>query len=880
MRQVLCNSNGALVARMPRPALEPGHVLIRVHYSLISAGTEIASLRPQPSPLADASPVEKARAYGGLAKTYLGLAARNPGKAARRVVRIAKKIVGDIVPARPAPATPLLSMGDVQWSSCAASRVENKDGALHLVTDDSAAAYQVMSQSIAVPTGMIPVVRLAGRVEEGCIAIGLLNENRDAWLGNRSYEQGQFADRLIYAPGQSAQVTLVIANAGWGKPSRLVLDQVEVAMAPPTENGLPQSELEDQGWNVGYSAAGEVIAVGDGITDLKPGDLVACGGAGKANHADFVSVPRKLVARIPEGCGMQEAATTTIGTVALQGVRRAAPTIGERICVLGLGLIGQMTVQILRANGCTVIGLDLDQRRVARAMELGMEAGHHDPDAYKLMVRDLTSGHGADRTVITAATKSDAVINLAMEVTRAKGTAVIVGDVGMNVQRSVFYRKEIDLLMSTSYGPGRYDRNYEELGCDYPFPYVRWTLNRNMQAYMEMIAQGRLRIAPLLDRVVSIDEAPQAYKSLVEDADHAPLGVLLHYPDDDRKLPEPPEATRITIRGHRNTPKGLINYALVGAGAFGISMLVPQMQKRKDRFFLRGVVSRSGLQGSNFVRANQVEVLATDIDQVLTDPDFDLMVISTRHHEHAGQVLKGLKAGKHVFVEKPLALNWEELDEVVATYRDLEAKPLLLAGFNRRFSPALRKLGEVLAGRRSPLIINYRLNGGYIPPESWVQNEQGGGRNIGEACHMYDVFRCLAKAPVASITASAIDPRELPYLKNDNFCATITYQDGSVGNLVYTALGPKKGMPKERIEVFCDGEAYVVDDYRRLSRAGDGEILWQGDEVDKGHCEELSRFGDAIATGGEAPIPFAEIVETTAVSLHVEDLIMGRAADE
>src|SRR5207249_10601264 len=367
----------------------------------------------------------------------------------------------------------------------------------------------------------------------------------------RTYDSGPFEDTLVFDPRGSQEVTIVVTTAGAAVHSRVTLSSVQVGTAPHTIGGLPPNELDAQGWAVGYSAAGEVMAVGEGISDLAAGDLVACAGAGQANHADFISVKRNLVARIPPGCPVNLAASTTVGTIALQGVRRAAPQLGERVAVLGLGLIGQITAQLLGAAGCDVIGLDLDPARVSRARRLGMEHGASDPDALKAIVRDATGGRGADRTLITAATKSNAVINLAMEVTRAKGTVVIVGDVGLKVEREVFYRKEIDLLMSTSYGPGRYDASYEVEGHDYPFAYVRWTLNRNMQSYLDLIARGRLDAQALVDRVVSIDEAPAAYRELAAADGPLPLGVLIRYPDDSRDLPEPADSTRVAVRGPR-----------------------------------------------------------------------------------------------------------------------------------------------------------------------------------------------------------------------------------------------------------------------------------------------------------------------------------------
>ena len=742
MRQLLMNMSGVVVARMPRPAVQRGTVLIRVRYSLVSVGTEIAPLRSGSAASPDVSAIERGLERARVVRHYFKASLRDPRKAARRLSQIAER-----------------RLGRLQTS-----------------------------------------------------------------VGN--------------APTSTAPVT---------------------------------SDVNAQGWAIGYSVAGEVVAVGEGVTDLAAGDLVAAAGAAQANHADYVVVPRNLVCRVPQGCDLKSAASATVGAIALQGVRRAAPQLGDRVAVIGLGLIGQLTVQLLKAAGCRVVGLDLDAGRVARAQALGLDAGASDADDMKALVRDLTAGHGADATLMTAATRSHAVVNLAMELTRARGKAIIVGDVGLHVDRSVFYRKEIDLLMSTSYGPGRYDPQYEAEGHDYPYAHVRWTLNRNMQAYLELVAAARVAVEPLIDRVVPIDDAPAVYGELAEEKGELPLGVMIHYPDAD----EGSAPTRMTIRGHRASPAGRINYALVGAGAFGTGMLVPQMRRREDRYFLRGVVSR-GAQGSNFARDNQVEILASELDAVLQDPAFDLMVIATRHHEHAGQVLRTLAAGKHVFVEKPLALSWDELDRIASAYTGAADPPLLMVGFNRRFSPALQMLQQHLAGRRSPLVVQYRLNAGYLPPDHWVHGPQGGGRNIGEACHMYDVFRFLARSPVKSIDAAAIDPGALPYARSDNFSTTITYEDGSVATLVYTALGPKTGMGKEHITVFCDGEAFVVDDFKRLTTASDGAVLWQSGEADKGHFEEVSRLGDAIATGGPAPIPFEELVETSAVALTVDDLIHGR----
>ena len=852
------------------PLVEPGGVLVRTRYSLISVGTEIATLRPQPVP--PQSTAARVQEAGVLARSYLGKAIRDPRKAARRVAGIIAGRVRRYLPEREAAAA-AMPVGELRWNKAHATSLQAEGNRVRLVTDGSEFLYQALTQAFDIPEKFGVAVELAGELRGGAICVGLLNGPNGSWIGNWILEPGRIDEKLVFDAGDSRSAVLVVANAGAGKPVELDLSAVRVE-ACPTEAGKPHSEMDQQGWGVGYSTVGEVAAVGEGVTDIAVGQWVACCGAGKANHAEYISVKRNMVCPVPRGCDPRWAATTTVGTIALQGVRRSQCQLGERVAVIGLGLIGQMTAQMLRAAGCLVIGLDLDAERIERAKSLGMDHGAADADAFRQMVRDLTDGRGVDRTLITAATKSNALINLSMEVTRAKGTVVIVGDIGLAVERAQFYRKEIDLLMSTSYGAGRYDRRYEDDGIDYPFPYVRWTINRNMASYMELIATGRLNIEKLIDRIVPVGDAPQVYRELA-DAAVKPLGVLFEYPE----TAEEASPGRITLRGHRKAQQDVTNYVLVGAGAFGTSMLVPQMNKRRDRFFLRGVVSQDAVRGGNFARANNLEILATDLSAVLDDASIQLVVIATRHDQHARQAIAALRAGKHVFVEKPLALSWAQLDEVVQTYSALPDKPLLMVGFNRRFSPAVQRLRKELEERRSPLIINYRLNGGYIPLDHWVQGKEGGGRNIGEACHMYDVFRSLAGSPVASIQAAPIDPQGTAYLRSDNFCATLTYEDGSVGNLVYTALGPKTGLPKERIEVFCDGKAYIVDDFKALLQAGAGQPLWESTDADKGHFEQLSRFGDALAAGGEAPIPFEEIVETSAAALRVEDLLFSRVAE-
>ena len=652
-----------------------------------------------------------------------------------------------------------------------------------------------------------------------------------------------------------------------------------------TADGLPLSEMPHQGWNLGYSSAGEVIAVGSEVRDVAPGDLVACAGAGMANHAEFVSVPVNLVARLPASVDCRAGCSATVGAIALQGVRRAELQLGDKVVVIGLGLIGQLTAQLAKAGGARVYGFDLDAERVARARARAIDDGTAVEAEIVSLVRRVTGGHGADAVILTAASKSDGPINLAMRLARRRGRVVVSGDVDLHPHRQDFYQKEIDLRMATSYGPGRYDATYELEGRDYPFPYVRWTARRNLESFLDLVASGAVDVTGLIDAEFPVAQAPGAYRELMQ-IGRRPLAVLLSYPDDGaaplrdamgRPAPFAHRATALELKGGLPLREGARNVVLVGAGAFAQSMLAPRLLEQPELFQIYGVVSRRGVPGSNFARTLGVGRIASELDPFLADPAVDAVVIATRHNEHAGQALRALEAGKHVFVEKPLAITREQLEELTSGIDRLVAaeRPVLLVGFNRRFSPAVSKLREALASRRGPMMLSYRVNAGFIPADHWVQGPEGGGRNLGEACHMYDVLRSLTGAPVIGVRAAGIGERPAGTLGNDNFIATIEYADGSIAQLTYTALGPGAGFPKERLEVFAEGAAFVLDDYCRLSQTGRSEPLWEG-SVDKGHAEEMRRFGEALRKGDGDPIPLDEILETTALALRIEELIHGR----
>jgi len=623
------------------------------------------------------------------------------------------------------------------------------------------------------------------------------------------------------------------------------------------------------GTAAGYSAAGIVVQVGSGLEGIRPGDRVACAGAQCAHHAEVIRVPQNLMTRIPDGVSFDDASTVALGAIAMQGVRRATPTLGETFVVIGLGVLGQITAQLLRANGCRVIGADLDARRLAFAQELGMDAAVGTDDGANVdQVMRLTAGHGADGVIITAATPSDAVVSSAFRMCRRKGRVVLVGDVGLNLNRADMYAKELDFFISCSYGPGRYDTAYEENGADYPLAYVRWTENRNMAEYLRLIDEGRIQVRPLISSTYAVDQADEAYAAL--QSPNRPLLVLLSYSPSN-------QAAMSTVA---NNPKplaprsGAVRFALIGAGGFAKGMHLPNLHAMPSLGHLRGVVSRSGHNASATARRWGAAYCGTDYHEVLKDAEIDAVIIATRHNLHAAMALDALRAGKHVLLEKPLALTRSELESISAFYEEAgsNAAPLLLTGFNRRFSPHATRIKEWLRSRSNPMIINYRMNAGYLPPDHWCHGAEGGGRNLGEACHIYDLFTFLTGARVAGIHVSALTPATAHYKRQDNFTASMTFADGSVATLTYTALGAKE-YAKERMEIFVDGKVITLDDYKSVSIAGAARQPFKTRLPEKGQKQELEAFARAIQQGGPPPIALWEQEQATSIALEVESAL-------
>jgi predicted dehydrogenase/threonine dehydrogenase-like Zn-dependent dehydrogenase len=617
----------------------------------------------------------------------------------------------------------------------------------------------------------------------------------------------------------------------------------------------------------GYSAAGVVIELGEEVEGFSLGDRVACAGAGIANHAEVIDVPVNLAVKIPEGLETGIASTVTLGAIAMQGVRRAQPTLGETFVVVGLGILGQITAQMLSANGCRVIGVDLDPRRIQLALDNGMDIGINPAlENYVERVLKYTDGLGVDAVIVTAATESNQVISDAMHACRKKGRVVLVGDVGLDLNRADFYKKELDFLISTSYGPGRYDPFYEEGGQDYPIAYVRWTENRNMQAYIELLANCKVRLGNLYHPPYPIDKAGEAYDALKGSGDK-PLLVLLEYPERQGL-----RITRVPLRTVEAKP-GKIRVALAGASSFAQGMHLPNMVKFRDRFVLQAVMSRTGANARAVATQYEAAYCTTEYDEIIKDDEVDLVMVTTRHDLHGSMVLQALRAGKHVFVEKPLALHEEEIREIERFYAEHPNGPLLMVGYNRRFSPAMHTIRSILANRTTPIIANYRMNAGYIPLDHWVHGPEGGGRNIGEACHIYDLFNSLTGTPqVEAVNAYSITPSSKQWARNDNFVATLKYADGSVCTLTYTALGDKS-YPKEQMEVFADGKVLVMDDYKSVTVHGGKHKGWSSAAMQKGQLEELDALSATLLKGASWPISLEEQLQTSRVSLQVEHQI-------
>lgn len=601
---------------------------------------------------------------------------------------------------------------------------------------------------------------------------------------------------------------------------------------------------------LGYCHAGVVVDHGRS-SPFAVGDRVVTNG----NHAEYATVPYTLAAKIPDNVSFEHAAFTPLAAIGLQGIRLADPSLGETVVVYGLGLIGLLTVQLLRANGCRVIGIDTNPGRLALAQQFGATALDGSAGDVAAQVSALTGGIGADAVLLTLSSPSDEPVHNSAEMSRKRGRIVLVGVTGLKLSRDDFYKKELSFAVSCSYGPGRYDPTYEDQAIDYPLPFVRWTEQRNFEAVLALMADGRLDPAPLITHRFAFDDAPKAYDLIA--SSEPSLGIVLQYPDRGGRAIM--KADRVREVNPPSGEKGSFSVGVIGAGNFGTRILIPAIASAKGR--LRVVASGKGTSAAVAAKKLGFERAATDTDAIFSDPEVDTVVVLTRHDSHAKYAIRALEAGKHVFVEKPLALTEEELDAIEAT-ANAQGK-IVTAGFNRRFAPLARSLQKDLSKRAGPAALILTMNAGNIPRDHWTQDPAtGGGRIVGEACHFLDLARFLVGSPIVSATALPAADR-MGRALDDIAHLSVAFEDGSTAVVHYLANG-SNGFPKERIEAFADGRTWQIDNWRRLIAWGGG--VSQGGMLsgqDKGHKAELEALASAVRAGGPPPIPYDELFEVS-----------------
>ena len=624
----------------------------------------------------------------------------------------------------------------------------------------------------------------------------------------------------------------------------------------------------DQPLPLGYSSAGTVIEVGRGVDNFNIGDRVISNGP----HSEVVCVPKNLCAKIPEGVGDEEAAFIVLASIALQGVRLVRPTLGEIFVVTGLGLIGQLVVQILIAQSCQVLAIDFNKDKLGLAKRFGAEtvdlSKGEDPISKGLT---FSKGQGVDGVIIAASTKSSEPVHQAAQMCRKRGRIVLVGVTGLELSRADFYEKELTFQVSCSYGPGRYDTDYEIKGKDYPFGLVRWTEQRNFEAILQMMQDKRLNILPLISHRFLFEEAEEAYKLI--SSKESSLGIVLQYPLKKEKESKDLFSRNIILVQSKNAEKNPIEpvIGMIGAGNFTNQVLLPALKKTNVR--LKSIASSSGVSGTHLGKKYGFEQSITDIDIIFNDPEINVVFITTRHNSHAQFVCQALETGKNVFVEKPLAITLEELEKVIGIYNNSrkQSSPTLMVGFNRRFAPHIVKIKSLLDAVKEPKSFIMTVNAGQISVDHWTQDPKvGGGRIIGEACHFIDLMRFLVGYPITGVKSTIIGNYSKVEPGSDKITFTMTFADGSFGTVHYLANG-HKSFPKERVEVFCAGRILVLDNFRVLRGYG-----WPGFKKmrllrqDKGHIAEVQEFIEAIKEGKESPIPAEELFEVTRVSFEIE----------
>jgi len=634
---------------------------------------------------------------------------------------------------------------------------------------------------------------------------------------------------------------------------------------------LKFSEKQHQGSVTGYSLAGIIVGVGQDVSQLKPGDRVAAAGAGYANHAQFVDVPQNLVMKIPDRLDFAQASTVALGGIAMQAVRRAKIMLGEYAVVLGAGILGQLAIQILSVAGARVVAIDVDNRRLDIAKSLGAELAinsfEEDPVPFIL---HATNGYGADVVFFCAATSDEKVLSKAFDMTRKKGRVIMVGVYGDVLRRTDIYRKEIDFLISTSYGPGRYDCQYEEKHLDYPYAYVRWTEKRNMQEYLRLLSSQKINVSPLIEKKYPIDKVDIAFNYVA--GPDKPLMVLLDYG------PETTEAEhfeKISVPGVTEKIKEvsednkIVKVGVIGAGNFAKGTHLPNLALLKKKYQIYAICDKDGANAKQLAEFYHARFATTDIMDIINDPFIDLTMICTRHDSHATLVLQSLQAGKNTFVEKPLCIRMGELEAIQKYYESDQPKikPILTVGYNRRFSKYITEIKRRIDNRINPLIIYYRMNVGYLPSDHWVHTEEGGGRVVGEACHILDLFSFLVGEPMESFNSTSLTPQTDSINENENKAIVCQYRDGSVATLHYFSIG-SKDLEKEYMELHFDNKSIILNNYCDLRGLGIKVKRMEDRSPNKGNFEELERiYASLTSSPGEWPIPYRSLVETSNTTL-------------
>ena len=638
----------------------------------------------------------------------------------------------------------------------------------------------------------------------------------------------------------------------------------------------------DQPMALGYSSAGTIVALGKNMPGFQVGQRVACAGGGYAVHAEYNVVPRNLLTALPKNVDFESAAFTTLGAIALHGFRLAEPQIGENVAVIGMGLLGFLTAQIATAAGCHVLGIEIDPERIALGSTLGLQAVRR-AEAVDSSAA-FTVNRGFDVILICADTPSNDPVELAGIIARDRARVVATGAVGLSFPRKIYYEKEISFINSRSYGPGRYDVSYEEQGNDYPLGYVRWTEGRNFEAVLGLMASGKLKVKPLITHRFPIEKATIAYDVITGKKKESFLGVLLTYPERKRR-PEALEGTKeegkVVFPVSSVKSSSAVRLGVLGAGSFANAVLLPAIKKAGE-IELVGIASTGGLHAQHSGKKFGFRYAASNDDEIINDPGINTVAILTRHDSHAELVIKALKAGKHVFVEKPLAINSTQLSAVSKQLK-AESCPLIAVGFNRRFSPLARQLQSLFSSLQEPKYVHYRVNAGYIPRNHWTQDpEIGGGRIIGEGCHFVDFITFLVGAPPVLVTAHALPDNGAALsvskgkYREDNVSMTFTFPDGSIGIVDYLANGDKS-FPKERVEVFCEGMVAVLDDFKALQTVKDGRKKEERlSAQDKGWVDEWKLFVKSIREGGAPPIPYEQLIGVTKSTFAAVESLRGR----